>query len=319
MLAEYKKIFLKTGGGWRYILLIALRSPVGAAMTLMNALFLQRAFDAVDLNDGGRLNVACIVFAALNLVVFLYNGAVWAVYAAPYMVRAEGNMRLKLFGHISSLPYERVETVPEGEWLTRLNSDVRTPFSEHWPHTAGAAVNILISASFLFYVNPFVLGLVLSFVIPHIIFARFAVARPMQTLNKKALEATGRNTDDLNTLIYRADVAALYDCGAYFMERFENSSKRLFDANMKMRLKNAVSAGILPLFGIGGYLALLVVCAGRIAEGSLSFGDLTAAFQYRGGVLLGSLTLINCLVGLKSDLAGVKRLNETMAEKTEDY
>jgi len=318
MLAEYKKIFLKTGGGRRYILLIVLRSPVGMAMTFMNALFLGQAFDAVALNDGNRLNAACIVFAVLNLCVFLYNGAVWSMYAAPFTVRAEGGMRLKLFAHISSLPYEYVETVPEGEWLTRLNTDVRAPFTEHWPHTAGAAVNILVSACFLFFINPLVPGLVLSFVIPHIVFTRFAVARPMPALNKKALEATGKNTGDLNALIACADVAALYDCGAFFMERFALSSKKLFDANMKMRFKNALSAGILPLFGISGYLTLLIACAGRIAAGNLTFGDLTAAFQYRGGVLLGSLTLINCLVGLRADLAGVRRLNETMAEEPEE-
>jgi hypothetical protein len=45
---------------------------------------------------------------------------------------------------------------------------------------------------------------------------------------------------------------------------------------------------------------------------------LTAAFQYRGGVLVGSLILINCLVSIQASMAGIRRLNETMLEKTEE-
>jgi ABC-type multidrug transport system fused ATPase/permease subunit len=99
------------------------------------------------------------------------------------------------------------------------------------------------------------------------------------------------------------------------MRRFEKSSRDLFRANMKIHIRNALGAGILPLFGLSGYLTLLVVSSGWIAAGQLTFGDLTAAFQYRGGVLLGSLMLMNSIVSLNANLAGIRRLNETMAEK----
>ena len=55
------------------------------------------------------------------------------------------------------------------------------------------------------------------------------------------------------------------------------------------------------------------VSGGWIANGHFTFGDLTAAFQYRGGVLVGSLTLINCLVSIQASIAGIRRLNETMS------
>ena len=84
---------------------------------------------------------------------------------------------------------------------------------------------------------------------------------------------------------------------------------------MKIRFRNALDAGILPFFGMGGYLTLLIVCGGWIAEGRFAFGDLTAAFQYRDGVLLGSLELINCLISVHASMAGVRRLNETMSEE----
>jgi len=134
----------------------------------------------------------------------------------------------------------------------------------------------------------------------------------MPGLNKKSLEAAAANTDDLNTLITCADIAALHDGQDYFLKRFEESSMGLLCANMKMRARNALNAGILPLFGLGGYLTMLIVGSGWIADGRLTFGDLTAAFQFRGGVLLGSFALIGSLISIQANMAGVRRLNEVL-------
>jgi hypothetical protein len=45
------------------------------------------------------------------------------------------------------------------------------------------------------------------------------------------------------------------------------------------------------------------------------FGDLTAAFQYRGGVLIGANRLVNCVVSIGASAAGVRRVMEIMEEK----
>ena len=84
---------------------------------------------------------------------------------------------------------------------------------------------------------------------------------------------------------------------------------------MKIHGRNAVGGGTVPLFGLSGYLMLLIVSSSWIGEGYFTFGDLTAAFQYRGAILVGSLTLLNCLVTLQGNMAGIRRLNETMDEQ----
>ncbi len=99
------------------------------------------------------------------------------------------------------------------------------------------------------------------------------------------------------------------------MKRFEQSSLALWRANLRIRTRNALGAGILPLFGLGGYLIFWLVSSRPIANGYFTLGDLTAAFQYRGSVLAGSLMLMNCLISIRASMAGMKRLNETMAEK----
>ena len=158
----------------------------------------------------------------------------------------------------------------------------------------------------------------LLFVIPHIAVSQLLIARVMQGLNEKSLEATARNTDELTALITCADIAVLYDGQDYLMRRFAQGSQNLIQANMKIRSRNALSSAILPIFSMGGYLILLIVSSEWIAKGSFTFGDLTAAFQYRGGVLVGSMMLIRCLISIQASMAGIQRLNETMAEETDE-
>ena len=105
----------------------------------------------------------------------------------------------------------------------------------------------------------------------------------------------------------------------YLIKRFEKSSLNLRRANMKIRNRNALGAAILPLFGMGGYLILIIVSSTWIANGNLTFGDLTAAFQYRGGVLSGSIMFINSVIAIGASMAGIKRINTTMSEETETF
>jgi len=316
MFRDYSKILKITGGGWKYVFLIFLRSPVNILFTWTQASFLQRAFDAVGQTDGAGLNNACLFFGIATLCVFIYNGTIWSFFA-PFCVRMERELRIKLFEKITSFSYEKVESLPHGEWLTRINTDVQMPFSqpEHFPGAVCAIVNICASAAVLWSINPAVFGWVLLFVVPHIVISQSFIARAMPRLNKAALESTAKNTGELVSFITCADVAALYESHEYLMKKFEQSSLGLLKAKMKIVKRNSLGAAILPLFGLSGYLVLLIVSGGWIADGNLTFGDLTAAFQYRGGVLLGSLALINCLISIQAGLAGVRRINETMSEK----
>jgi len=318
MILEMRKILKATGKGRSFLLLLLLRSPVDAAFTVINAIFLQRAFNAVSKTDNAALTSACLFFGVATLCVFLYNGTVWSIYA-PFTVRMESRLRVKLFDRISSFSYERIEATSQGEWLTRLNTDVEMPFNQpiHLPHAACAIVNISVSAVILWLMNPAIFGWVTLFVIPHIAVSQIFIARVMPKWSKKSLEAKGKNTGEFAAIITCADTAALYAGQDYLMRRFEQSSRDLLRANMKLRTRNAVSAAFLPLFGLGGYLALLIVSGGWIAQGKLTFGGLTAAFQYRGGVLAGSMMLINCLINIGASMAGIRRLNQTLNDETE--
>ena len=320
MFYEMKRLLKFTGNSLRFIILLILRSPVNFCMTAIQAIFLQRAFNAVEQNDVRALTVVCVVFLIANLGIFLYNGTVWSIYA-PFVVRMESKLRIKLFDKIIKFSYERIEATTQGEWLTRLNTDVQMPFSQpmHFPHAANAILSLLLSSIFLWIINPAVLGWVILFVVPHFLISQFFVVRLMQELNKKSLEATAKNTDEMTAFITCAEIVLLYEGQDYLMKRFEKSSLDLLQTKMKIIKRNSINAAIAILpFGLSGYLVLLVISGNWIAHGYLTFGDLTAAFQFRGGVLIGTNMLINCVISIKAGMAGICRINETMYENAEE-
>lgn len=320
MLFEIKRLLRITGGRLRFIALLILRAPVDICMTVIQATFLQHAFNAIGKNDSRQLSIVCFTFIIAGLCIFLYNGIVWSIYSS-FVVRMEGKLRIKLFERIARFSYERIEAAEQGEWITRLNTDVQMPFSKpiHLPHAVNAILRIGVSSLILWNINPAVFGWVMLFVVPHIITSQLLVARAMPELNKKYLEAMAKNTGDLTIMITSAHVAVLYDAKNYMMQRFEKSSLELLKSKMKILRKNALNTAIAILpFGLGGYFVLLIVSGGWISKGYLTFGDLNAAFQYRLGILTGSMMLINCIISIQASMAGIRRINETMYSKKEN-
>ncbi len=315
MIGEFRRMLKHTGSGAQFIILLLLRSPFDFLFTLLHATFLQNVFDAIKHNDTSRLNYVCLILGVASILLFLYNGIIWSIYA-PFITKLEGILRKKLFCKISSFSYQHVEATSHGEWLTLLNAYVEMPFSHPYlPHGACAIVNLLASSYILWKINPAILGWAILFMIPNILISQILIARPMITLNKKSLKAKAHNTNDLSTIITCADVTALYEGHDFLMKKFEYSSMELYRSNMRIHTRNAINDGLLALFGLGGFLTLLIVSSKWITAGKITFGSLTAVFQYRNGMLLGTNILINSLIAMQTAMAGIKRINKTMNEE----
>lgn len=315
--------FIKIGGKEiEFILLLILRSPFDAIHTIILANFLRYSFEAIDHKNIQNLLIICFIFCIGNCLLFLYNGTIWIKFSS-YVTRFVSIVRKKLFKHISILTLKTIDEKSSGEWFTRLNSDVvqglviiNQPLN--LPHAVCAIVNFSISFILLFLINRGILILVILFLILHLTFSQQFVLKPITELSKKSKEATIKNTTDLNALITCADTAMVYDAQFFLLEYFEKSSIKLRNANMKIIIRNAISNSILPFLGLGGYLLILVISSHWIVTDSMTFGELTAAFQYRGSVIASAIMFTNCLVSIRTAMVGVRRILETFNTKREE-
>ena len=123
------------------------------------------------------------------------------------------------------------------------------------------------------------------------------------------------NTSAIQPLITDADTILLYDAGKLMMKNCNESSRKLMKVNMKIHVRNALSDACMRLFGIGGYLIILLIGYRLIYNGKMAFSDVVYCFQIRGSIIAGIFMLITCLNNLKANAVCIKRINNTLEEQ----
>ncbi len=322
MIRELRKLFNITGMLRRFIILTLLRCPFDALYTAVQALFLKHAFDAVNNAQTSSLFITCILFGVGNIILFLYNGNVWTVYTA-FVTRWTAVLRRKLFRHIGSLSLRQIEMRTVGEWITRLNSDLHAATAMlnqpiHIPHAVVSLVNAVVSSVILASADMMMFSLVILFAVPHMLISRLIVAKPMTRLATDVQEAAAENASDMNAIIVCAAEALIYDAQSFLLRRFEESSLNIRRKSMRLQHRRALVNSLIPLMGMSGYLAALLVGGSRIAGGAMTFGSLTAVLQSRGRMLVSLMMFINSMINIKTALAGVRRVCDTMDIRPED-
>lgn len=299
-----------------YIVLILLRAPFDFLLSMYNARLLSSSFSLIEMGDNQKLITNFLAFFVVTILLFLYNGTVWSMYAAN-AVKMHGSIRTIVFRKITGLSYQTLNQQPAGYWVTLGNRDVQmadTFFNGalNVPHEVVSTVNILGSAIVLMLMDYRLFGLAVAFIVPHVLISNFVVARTMTQLTKKATEEMSRFTFLLEPVVNASAAIAIYDAKDFMYQQLNDSSLKLRSINMEICKKKALNQAIMPLFGMTGYAVLLFVGGNLVSTGVMTFGTLTAILQYRGSLLMGSNMFINSSMNLKSNLAGIQRVNQLM-------
>jgi ABC-type multidrug transport system fused ATPase/permease subunit len=314
MLKDIRTLLRNSGMQRIYYMLLLLRMPFDALLTLVQAIFLKQAFRAIQCRDNPRLLEVCILFGIESLALFLYNGTVWSRFG-PMCVRLGGRLRRAMLNKLCELPLRVIEEKSQGDIITRINQDTNMALqmlggSVNIPHFAVAAVKVVAISVLLLVMDFKMFLLVWIALLPHILLNQIVIVKRMTQYQTEAQKAAGAATTVLSSMIDSAGAAILYDGQEYLLKEYEKCSKATLAAKMKIIWRNTLGTALIPLFGLGGFLVLLLAGGGMISKGIMSFGDLTAIFQYRGGVQSGVMLMLNCLGNLKINRAGAIRVNE---------
>lgn len=310
---------VKRMGLWRkYIILLLLRSPFDAFRTWLLANLMKSIFSCLETDNASALLKLCVVYGLLCAALFAYNGIIWAKYAA-FSAKAEIWIQKKMFEKILSLPLKRIDSRLSGEWITRLNSDIQAAFTMmngpmNIPHLAVAIINTMLSCLLMLNRSLLFLGITWMFAIPQLVINYKTVLKATPKLKEESQNAMAENTSAIRPLLTEADTILLYDAKELMMTNCAENSRRLIEVNMKMHVRKDISDMSMRLFGIGGYLMILLIGYRFIYNGTMAFSDVVYCFQVRGSILSGMFMLITCLNNLKANSVCVKRINETFEE-----
>lgn len=315
MIRSLGRIFKKVGESHTYIKLLILRCPFDATSTILNAYFLQYCFESINQGSENKLRSTCMYFAIASALLFLYNGSVWSLYA-KFATRFVGKLRKMVFSSILHMPIKKFDEKSSGEWMTRLNSDAQMTINLinaplNIPHAFVSVVNIAVSALLLYQINTTLTFFTLLFVIPHVVVNRKLVYTKVAKLMEQSQEYVERNVTCFSTFITCADIVSLYDAKDFVMEAYENSSIEIVRSNLRIHRKKAINNLVIPLFGMSGYIVILLLGLVMIRGNVLTFGTLTAALQYRGAILMGTMLFINSMTEIRTNAVGLRRMEET--------
>lgn len=308
------KMFQRLGGAMTYCFLLVLRTPVDTVLCIINALFLRNVFQNIAEGDETGLWRTCVMFGVANLCLFLYNGTIWGRFAV-FSAKFVGKLKQFLFDAMLKLPLERIEEKTTGAWLTRLNSDVTMTLNLltgalNLPHLVFATVRIVVTALLLGSIGPVLLAIELMVLVPHVFLRQRFVVRPMERLAKEAQEMMEGATVFLETTVECADTIRLYDAEALLLNRYRESSLSVVKARLRSNVRKTLGELLQMLLSRGGYLLLFCYGCEMISTGKLDFGTLTEAFQYRGGMLMGTMMWMNSFAEVKKNSVGLKRMEE---------
>lgn len=308
------KVFRRLGGAVTYGVLLLFRSPVDTVLCIINALFLRNAFQTIEAGDERGLFVTCAVFGVANLCLFLYNGTLWGRFAV-FSAKLVGKLKQFLFESMLKLPLERIEEKTTGAWLTRLNSDVTMTLNLltgalNLPHLVFATVRIGVTAVLFGRISLLLLAVELAVLVPHVLLRQGFVVRPMERQTKEAQEATEQATVYLETTVECGATIRLYEAEELLLAQYRESSLSIVKARLRSNVRKTLGELLQMLLSRGGYLLLFCFGCEMINAGTLDFGTMTEAFQYRGGMLMGSMMWLNSYAEVRKNSVGLKRMEE---------
>ena len=167
-MGDLSKVIRRMGLWRKYIFLLLLRSPFDAFRTWLSANLMKSIFNCLETDNSDALLKLCILYGLLCAMLFVYNGMIWAKYAA-FSAKVEIWLQKKMFEKILRLPLKRIEHRFSGEWITRLNSDIQAAFTMmngpmNIPHLVVAIINTMLSCFLMLKSNLLFLGITWMFV-----------------------------------------------------------------------------------------------------------------------------------------------------------
>lgn len=310
------RIFKRLGGLGRYLFLLILRCPVDTILCIINACFLNHVFDALEQGALLKLYRICLQFVVANFCLFFYNGIVWGKFAV-FSARFMGRLKESVFHTMLGLPMEKLESKSDGAWLTRTNSDANMTMNLingalNIPHFVFAVVRIVTASAILGSISPLLLMVELAVLIPHAIIRQKLVVLPLEKLNRQVQEQVEQATVSMAAMIECSDIIRLYDAQELLLNHYQEKSLQVVKYRLQMNLRKAMGEFVHLLLSRGGYLLLFFLGCQQliIRTTSMEFGTLTAALQYRGAMVMGTMMLLNSMVEIRKNSIGLKRMEE---------
>ena len=312
---------LKASGQKRiFFVMILLRLPFDTLRAMLAANMLEKFLRVADTGTYEDLFRCFIGFLILSILLFAYNMTVWMTISVRTSVNFHNGVKRNVFKALLNLSAEEMAQESVGDRISRLNNDTDTAINYlnapvNYMHMVIALCNVICSSLFMLFLNPELY--ILSVLIAGISFTinTGAVTRGITEILSKSRDKFAGLTGMLSLMLAGKEAVEIYDAREFLISKTEESSRNIMKQNMKAWQKTAVSSMVMTLSGCLGYLVLLIAGDRMMGKRIEDFAKLTKITQYRANMIM-SVGLVNdCIVNMRGNLVGVKKVTEITAQK----
>lgn len=312
---------LKDSGQKRiFFVMILLRLPFDTLRAMLAANMLEKFLRVADTGTYEDLFRCFIGFLILSILLFAYNMTVWMTISVRTSVNFHNGVKRNVFKALLNLSAEEMAQESVGDRISRLNNDTDTAINYlnapvNYMHMVIALCNVICSSLFMLFLNPELY--ILTVLIAGISFTinTGAVTRGITEILSKSRDKFAGLTGMLSLMLAGKEAVEIYDAREFLISKTEESSRNIMKQNMKAWQKTAVSSMVMTLSGGLGYLVLLIAGDRMMGKRIEDFAKLTKITQYRANMIM-SVGLVNdCIVNMRGNLVGVKKVTEITAQK----
>jgi len=234
--------------------------------------------------------------------------------------RLDRDWKQSLMVKILQSEYAGVSRYHSGELINRLNNDVRTiddGLLTVLPDVASMAAKVVAVVAVLIAMEP-IFTLVLLAAGAVVALATGVARRYLRDLNKRVSAADGRLSGFLQEVFEKLLLVQAMNVEAETQRRGDKLMQERYRLQRTRWLVTLAANTFVAVLAYGSGFAALVWCAGGLAQGTMTFGELTAVTQLVGQLQSPFVNLSGILPKYIAMTAACERLMELEADCTQE-
>lgn len=291
-----------------------LNTSIGLAEVLFQILWVlacKRAIDIATEVCDGELVIVGFAIGFLMLAEILSRAASRWIHAV-IGVKVRNKMRLKIFARLLRGEWLHLQKHHTGDLINRLEGDVNsitTLITETIPASIVVTVQLIASFAILFTMSPTLAISVIVALPAAMLASRFYIKR-MRKLNREVRDSDSRIQSVLQeSLQHKALIKALEQNDS--TEQQLTSLQEKLQGQVRNRTKFSLGAYSLTQLGFAtGYLIAFMWGVYGLANGTVTFGTLSAYLQLVGLIQRPTVDLSRFIPSIVSSLTAAERLYE---------
>lgn len=305
--------------------IIALDLICAALSTVCELVFPLIVRNITNAATGGTLVLSLV----LKLGIFYMFLRIIDTFANYYMAnighvmgaRLETDMRRDLFDHLQKLSFKFYDNTKVGQIMSRVTNDLFdiTEFSHHCPEEIFIASIKVIGAFIILARINLLLTVIIFFLLPLMLVARFAFRKKMREAFKRQRVQIGELNADLEDNLLGIRVVKSFANENLEREKFEKGNQKFLDCKKESYKYMALFHGAIRFFDGLMYVSVILIGAIFMIRGKINTADFIAYLLYIQTLIASIRKLVEFTEQFQRGITGIERFTELMSEPVDIF